>query len=170
MSGVPYAELYFGANAKTAKISLAEYVTDFQKRTSGEQVLPDYIFDGQILHHHSRLSQDAPVPHLFNNFRISLKQFIVGPKHSGSPPHFHGHTFNALVYGVKLWYLWPPSEAHFAFCHVQDWQRSHQEGQLRGPAALECVQRPGDIVYVPENWGHAVVNVEDSIAVAYEFS
>lgn len=170
MSSIPYAELYYGADTKSEEISLAKYVRDFQRSTRSKREHPDYIFDGQVLHHHSRLSRDAPIPELFSSFSISLRQFIIGPRRSGSPPHFHGHAFNALVYGVKLWYLWPPSEAYFAFSPVQDWQSRYLEGQLGGPVALECVQRPGDIVYVPENWGHAVVNVEDSIAVAYEFS
>jgi oxalate decarboxylase/phosphoglucose isomerase-like protein (cupin superfamily) len=31
------------------------------------------------------------------------------------------------------------------------------------------MQLPGDVVYVPDEWGHAVVNVADTVAVAYEF-
>lgn len=115
MSSIPYAELYYGADTKSEEISLAKYVRDFQRSTSSKREHPDYIFDGQVLHHHSRLSRDAPIPELFSSFSISLRQFIIGPRRSGSPPHFHGHAFNALVYGVKLWYLWPPSEAYFAF-------------------------------------------------------
>ena len=43
--------------------------------------------------------------------------------------------------------------------------------QVKAPLqAVVCVQRPGDVVYVPENWGHAVVNVEASIGVAFEFT
>ena len=49
------------------------------------------------------------------------------------------------------------------------WQTKHLEGKFGKTLATECVQRPGDVVYIPENWGHAVVNLADSIAVAYEF-
>ena len=38
------------------------------------------------------------------------------------------------------------------------------------PVLLTCLQFPGETIYVPENWGHAVVNVEDSVAVASEFT
>ena len=38
-------------------------------------------------------------------------------------------------------------------------------GELR---MLEVIQEAGDIVFVPEGWGHAILNLEDSIAVAYE--
>ena len=33
---------------------------------------------------------------------------------------------------------------------------------------LTCVQRAGDIIMVPENWGHGVVNVQQSVALATE--
>jgi hypothetical protein len=34
---------------------------------------------------------------------------------------------------------------------------------------LRCVQQSGDIMFVPDLWGHAVVNHQPSIAVAIEF-
>jgi hypothetical protein len=37
------------------------------------------------------------------------------------------------------------------------------------PAVYEVLQLPGDIVYVPAQWGHAVLNLADTIAVAFEF-
>lgn len=165
MSDIPYAELYHGGEAKTTIATLDKYVSDFGRHKQ----YPGYIFDGQILHWNSQLAQDAPTPRFFNNFTIVLKQFILGPTGSGAPPHFHRHAFNILVYGMKLWYLWPPSEAYFTFSHVLKWQTKHLEGKFSETLATECVQRPGDVVYIPENWGHAVVNLADSIAVAYEF-
>lgn len=173
MSGVPYASLY--GKAQTRRITLRDFILSFNDTST----YPDYIFDGQILHHNICLSQDAPPP--FPNMNVSLKQLTVGPRGSGSPPHFHRHVLNALVYGVKKWFLWPPSEALFDFRHVQDWYTDYSssravggEGErererVGGGGVVECVQRPGDVVYVPENWGHAVINTMDSIAVAYEF-
>lgn len=35
---------------------------------------------------------------------------------------------------------------------------------------LECVQEAGDIMYVPTDWGHGVLNLETSVGVATEFS
>jgi hypothetical protein len=33
----------------------------------------------------------------------------------------------------------------------------------------QILQEEGDLVFVPEGWGHAVLNLEPSIAVAAEF-
>ena len=47
---------------------------------------------------------------------------------------------------------------------------THVEQDLeRHPWYMECVQNPGDIVYVPSMWHHAVFNVEDSIAVTQNY-
>lgn len=38
---------------------------------------------------------------------------------------------------------------------------------LRG---LQCTQHPGDVMFVPSLWGHATLNMKQSIGVAHEFS
>ena len=92
----------------------------------------------------------------------------IGPKGSGSPPHFHRDTVNGLVYGIKHWYLWPPAKAFFSILHIQDWINQYSYyGNYSD--AVECIQLPGDVLYIPDNWGHAVINEEHSIGFAYEF-
>ena len=34
---------------------------------------------------------------------------------------------------------------------------------------LECTQNVGDMLYVPSGWGHATINVDESIGFAVEF-
>ena len=185
-SAMPYSELYHGphqASQTTKLTSLSDYIRGFTRQqhddhSTGTEFPCYYIFDGQILHRNPSLAADAPLPEFFSssssNLSVLLHQFLVGPKGSGSPPHFHGHALNLLVYGVKRWYLWPPAEAHFDLCPVWEWQEEHMRGRGRGGGEggkwKECVQLPGDVVFVPEGWGHAVVNTEHSIAVAYEFT
>ena len=38
----------------------------------------------------------------------------------------------------------------------------------KGFQHLECVQQAGDVMIVPELWGHGVVNLQDTLAVATE--
>lgn len=35
---------------------------------------------------------------------------------------------------------------------------------------VECVQEAGDLVFVPDMWGHGVYNEADSVGFAAEFS
>jgi oxalate decarboxylase/phosphoglucose isomerase-like protein (cupin superfamily) len=35
---------------------------------------------------------------------------------------------------------------------------------------LQCTQYSGDVMFVPSLWGHATLNVRQSVGVAHEFS
>jgi len=43
------------------------------------------------------------------------------------------------------------------------------EGKHRGQVELLCVQEAGDLIYVPRLWGHAVLNLAQSVGAAVEF-
>lgn len=100
--------------------------------------------------------------------RTDPVQWMLGPPLSGSPAHFHAHAWNACVVGAKRWFLYP---AYAAFYSV----RPPVRFAFDPPAAdaqrpLECIQRAGDVIYVPEDFGHAVLNLHDTMAVAQEFA
>lgn len=33
---------------------------------------------------------------------------------------------------------------------------------------IEAIQNAGDLMYVPEGWSHAVVNIDDTVAVSFQ--
>lgn len=55
-----------------------------------------------------------------------------------------------------------PSEPHIA------WLTAVYPAVRKDAASrpLECVQRAGDVLYVPAGWYHATINLGDTIAVA----
>ena len=103
---------------------------------------------------------------------------ISGDSH-GIPFHTHGDGWLAVVAGRKRWFMWAhedmPSEVAHAFnplnTTTHDWARAPGPGGYRAlraarPEALrECVQESGDIMYVPEGWYHATLNVGETLAV-----
>ena len=73
------------------------------------------------------------------------------------------------VWGAKLWFFVPPEHARFTNEHPLAWlarQVSREAGD--GVAFQVALQRPGDTVYIPEHWSHAVINLANSVAVAME--
>ena len=97
-----------------------------------------------------------------------FSQFYLGAKGSGSPVHVHADAWNALAFGEKRWFLFPPFRnggSLYSRTPIREWLKSEEPAR-----ALQCVQRAGDIMYVPGLWGHAVHNMQDCVGCATEFS
>ena len=97
-----------------------------------------------------------------------LRQVMLGSALSGAMPHFHGAAVNTLVFGLKLWVLRPPSDATFAKLHAAQWFCDGPYVEEDPSPHLRFLQEPGDIVFVPDSWGHSVLNLADSFAIAIE--
>lgn len=174
---VPYAESfgYSTTTVTTLKEFLAKMKQIHQERKTKKQDLaeeiprPTYIFQ--------TVPMDTPLLHNFTLPRVldpevthispTKVQFYVGPALSGAPVHFHRSAWNVLLYGQKRWFLLPPERAFYSTQHVWEWWKDAYSKETTG--ALECVQYPGDLVFVPDMWGHAVINLRESIGVAAEF-
>ena len=90
-------------------------------------------------------------------------QVYAGPAGAGAPFHYHEHALNVLAYGTKTWFLLPPKDAVYSAAHPATWAAPP-------PGARVCVQRAGDVLYVPANWAHAVRNDAPSVGAAFEFT
>ena len=100
---------------------------------------------------------------------VNLQWALGGPA-SGAPQHFHNTAWNACVYGAKRWLVYPPAFSLMSNEQIRKWDehdrvKAEADGQ---PAPFTCVQRAGDIAVIPEMWGHGVVNLEETLAVATE--
>jgi len=97
--------------------------------------------------------------------------FGIGAAGSGVYFHKHSSTWRALVHGKTKWYLYPPgSHIGKSFGTMREWladerARSKKEDVVR---PLEIVQNAGDILYLPDLWMHATVNLQFSISIAVE--
>lgn len=135
---------------------------------------PPYVFDSlDELGYLQHVELGEGKAEFYNVSMVSLTQalrtqLILGPPGTGSPPHFHTSAINIGVAGRKRWFLFPPSERIWSAKPVSAWLKDDCAMSGRG-APLEVIQGPGDIIYVPENYGHAVINLDDTLAVAIEF-
>ena len=44
-----------------------------------------------------------------------------------------------------------------------------ESGEQEAAEWVDVVQRPGDVLWVPELWGHATLSLAESVAVAVEY-
>ena len=94
----------------------------------------------------------------------------VRPAGSGAPAHYHKAAVNTVVYGRKRWWLFPPAHAFFTRQAAGAWVDGGgpNRSRAKGTPVLECVQRAGESLYLPDYWGHATLNLEPTLAVASE--
>jgi hypothetical protein len=85
------------------------------------------------------------------------------------------------VYGRKRWYLAPPLRSVYSTAHPLVWSQNNVSGM--GDDVVQCIQEEGeallfvipllisegDVIFVPESWGHAVLNLDESVGFASEF-
>ena len=48
-------------------------------------------------------------------------------------------------------------------------ETDQEEFNRRGVKPVTCVQTAGDVMIIPESWGHGVLNIQESVALATEF-
>ena len=110
---------------------------------------------------------------LQNLFHPHSLQLHLGQAGSGAPLHYHMTAINLLAYGHKRWRLYPPEATGFAYePSAGIWSGRPLEAPPGGAttAFLECEQRGGDLLLVPEMWGHATLNLAAvSVGAAIEF-
>ncbi|KAJ1494523.1 hypothetical protein T484DRAFT_1765204, partial [Baffinella frigidus] len=112
---------------------------------------------------------------------------LFGPARSGSNFHVDPNcnfAWNATIQGAKKWLFYPPhvrppgvvacgpgGEYQQQEVSLIQWFLKHYDEDDDGRCWidlvwLECISRPGDIIYVPRGWWHCVLNLEDSVALA----
>ena len=167
---VPYASQYGrGGERVLLRDFLAQHMG--AAGAAGSQPSPPYVFDLKVLD-----GQAGALGALFSRRRQALfpgppalSQLIAGPPRSGSALHFHPAAVNFCVLGVKAWVLLPPSAAGYADAGAEAWWRQELPRlQGQGGRVLQVLQGPSDMLFIPANWGHAVLNLADSVAMAYE--
>lgn len=101
-------------------------------------------------------------------FHITTLQFAVGEDGSGSPMHFHQDAVNLLLSGRKRWWLQPPSLSAMSRLHPLE---ASEAAAWHYDTACVLEQEVGDVMYVPDMWGHAVLNLEPhTVCAAAEFA
>ena len=84
------------------------------------------------------------------------------------PFHFHGPGFAEVLYGRKRWFLSP--------YHIEpmfhpnkttlQWLEEDYSEIVKKIDLSECTIWPGEIIYFPDRWWHATLNLENSVFIS----
>jgi len=91
-------------------------------------------------------------------------QVFFGGDGSGATLHWHGPAINNLYVGTKQWRITPPKYRGFTGMPARDAQEYLDEAEK--DVVLGCVQHAGDMMYIPENWGHSTLTHAFTIGAA----
>jgi ribosomal protein L16 Arg81 hydroxylase len=171
--GDPFSLVVHGR--ATSSMSLREYLdTPFDLKA------PRYFFDrlGHWMEHLGELNELLESPgsvQLQPADAAAPIIFAIGKTASGIGLHAHQDAWNQVLFGAKRWTLYPgspggvpkeagynPTEPHLSWLH--DVYPKVKDDDATKP--MECIQYAGDVIYVPEGWYHATVNLGDTGAIA----
>ena len=92
--------------------------------------------------------------------------FGVGPDGSGVPFHFHNDGFSEVMHGAKYWMLYPGGRKPPRFranATSASWLLHDYPKLADGERPMECLIGPGDLLYFPKGWYHAILNVGETV-------
>uniref|UniRef100_A0A7S4VSV2 JmjC domain-containing protein n=2 Tax=Alexandrium monilatum TaxID=311494 RepID=A0A7S4VSV2_9DINO len=172
-----------------------KYYADYIRRQQDDS--PLYLFEtnvddnGYIRPLVNDYEQPEYFPHdwlalVNNDARPPYRWFCIGPKRSGTTVHIDPlgtSAWNAVTHGRKRWVLFEPKEnkrvvkgrdvirkgeddeavMYFDFI-LPRIKKAHPELKV-----YEGIQGPGDIIFVPGDWWHGVLNLDDTVAVTQNY-
>jgi len=116
----------------------------------------------------------APLHATFQTVREVQDDPIIvwgaGGLYSGVPFHRHGPVFAEVLIGSKRWYLSPPdSRPSFSGNETTlSWMVNRGGGAAGG--VLGCTLLPSEILYIPNDWWHATLNLDPYTAFLSTFT
>ncbi|KAM9785310.1 jmjC domain-containing protein 8 isoform X2 [Syngnathus typhle] len=151
-------------------VSFRDYVNVLLRPQSpgvlGSETL--YMFgDNNLSEWQSLLDVYKPPPFLLPHTSRAFSFGVAGPG-TGVPFHWHGPGYSEVIYGRKRWFLYPPEqEPHFhPNISTLSWLRNIYPHLTPRQAPLECTIRPGQVLYFPDRWWHATLNLDTSVFIS----
>eukprot|EP01100_Stratorugosa_tubuloviscum_P013077 TRINITY_DN6419_c0_g1_i1.p1 TRINITY_DN6419_c0_g1~~TRINITY_DN6419_c0_g1_i1.p1 ORF type:complete len:625 (-),score=203.25 TRINITY_DN6419_c0_g1_i1:138-2012(-) len=162
---------------------------EYMKAGAGIDERPSYLFDDEFDEKDKNLLEDYSVPKIFEHdffelltgSRPAYRWIVIGPSRSTTSFHFdlwHTSAWNALITGRKRWFLFPPGvhppglfdwenefNDDYGTPEPIRWMIDYYSFIIPKLKPIECIQQPGEIIYVPSGWWHMVINLDDTIAV-----
>ncbi|KAM9999759.1 hypothetical protein ACTFIZ_008230 [Dictyostelium cf. discoideum] len=175
---------------KRIPMTFKDYCQYMKTQTDEE---PLYVFDQAFGEKVPSLLDDYNIPKFFpedlfkyngEEQRPHFRWIVIGPERSGASWHIDPagtSAWNSLISGRKRWLMYPPNFTPYTVesDEVVDkiygsppsllWLLEVYPYLPPDYRPIECIQEPGETIFVPGGWWHMVLNMEQSIAVTQNF-
>ncbi|KAK3525376.1 hypothetical protein QTP86_031251 [Hemibagrus guttatus] len=151
-------------------VRFEEYVTSLLTPQSEDTLGSDTLYffgDNNFTEWHSLFENYNAPPYSLPHTSPAYSFGIAGPG-TGVPFHWHGPGYSEVIYGRKRWFLYPPDEApEFHPNHTTlSWITHTYPNLEEHNTPLECTIRPGEVLYFPDRWWHATLNLDISVFIS----
>ncbi|KAJ0000913.1 hypothetical protein NQD34_005933 [Periophthalmus magnuspinnatus] len=87
---------------------------------------------------------------------------------TGVPFHWHGPGYSEVIYGRKRWFLYPPDKPPHFHPNIStlSWVTHTYPSLSPEEAPLECTIQPGEVLFFPDRWWHATLNLDTSVFIS----
>uniref|UniRef100_A0AC11C8W7 WD repeat domain 24 n=1 Tax=Ovis aries TaxID=9940 RepID=A0AC11C8W7_SHEEP len=94
--------------------------------------------------------------------------FGIAGAGSGVPFHWHGPGFSEVIYGRKRWFLYPPEKTPEFHPNKTTlaWLQDTYPALTPSARPLECTIQAGEVLYFPDRWWHATLNLDTSVFIS----
>ena len=180
------------AGSSPPDISLRSFID----RMEQEPHLPWYVFERRRALRDVLLA-DIEIPLPFGGPKAALAGspwnhlfLSLGGSRAGALFHAHAPAWNALIFGKKRWLLFderliaerhaplirafremakPASINHSNADFLTTVYRTPEFQKWWGSHGYECIQEAGEMLYIPDRFYHAILNLGEAVAVIGEF-
>ena len=163
------------------QVSIAEFIDYMVDNEATPETTPFYL-NTNFGPTGSMLS-DYCVPEYFrcafDSFRNRENQepfswVYLAPKNSTTALHvdvIHSSAWNLVITGKKFWVFFPEEQTRYLYAgRVNPFAPNLDKHQLYNSASpFVCVQEPGETVFTPSGWYHAVLNLEMGVSLTENF-
>lgn len=155
-------------------IPLAQYLEDLHPDTTPDQRSNEtwYLFGETFTKEWQGLLDDYEVPACeacVDRDMVALS-FGIGNRGSGVQWHVHGPGFAETVWGRKHWILYQSKPNFHPDQTSLNWMEYTYTQLEESDRPLECTLFPGDILYFPNMWYHATINLDPYTAFVSTFT
>lgn len=152
--------------------SFSEFIEELMDKRGANSSEPLYVFDRDF-YQDSELPHSLHPPHFFKiEEGIDESFFFMGATKSGVSFHKHADAWNAVVFGRKRWFLYPPGKTPpggvWPGYSQLDWFKLVYPTLQDDDKPIECVQEAGEILYLPESYYHGTINIGDTLAIGLQ--
>ena len=146
---------------------------------------PDpYYLNNCKFHLKTEMAGDYSVPGYFSScldlrrnempLESRLSWLYIGASNTFSGLHldiYNTSAWNAMVSGRKRWLFYPPGQSRYLYNGLVNPFKPDLEKypEFSKASHITCIQDPGEVVFTPSGWWHAVMNEKAGISLTENF-